>query len=598
MGFQKRRWLVTLLLGGGIVFWLTQSGDRPMGWQGWIGAAVGLAVALVPALNRRFELGAARLNRWLRKHTVWVALAIGIVYGSYLVLEAHLNHDEMFTRIHDEHSYLIEARLMAEGKLWHSGYPADVAPFFDTFYLFVHPVYASMYFPGTALLETPCIWLHWPYWAMPAFCGAASAALFFLICMDIFGGLMALSGTLLLVTRPYVRLLSLMLLSEMPEMVAILAMFAAWLRWRRGREIRWAVATAAAAGWAGITRPLDALCFALPVAIAMIWEILACPSPGQSGRAALGRTAAFCLMALSPFAVLQIVQNVGITGKWDEFPEARYHLLNFSVPAMGFGPYDVSRLPQGISAAKQKFAFLQLDLYLHRTFAHELAAWYSTRFIELRFVTLPAAVLTVLIPIALARWRDVRRLVFAAGLVLFAVGYFITVYQLNFYMIPATPAVVVLVLAGWEGLQWAWPRQRRVIAPVVALTLIGMSAWQLPEINSSVRPVLPSGEQLKQIAADCQALPAGSVVLFPFDEEKISLNSYPVFNEDVAWPDDAPIVRATDLGAEQNWKLFDYYAHIQPGRRFYRYDGGGEDAAQRLKFLGTARELAAQHDRT
>jgi hypothetical protein len=311
--------------------------------------------------------------------------------------------------------------------------------------------------------------------------------------------------------------------------------------------------------------------------------------------ARLLKTIAISLLCLLPFAAVQIIQNIGITGKWSQFPEEYYHLKNFTVPAVGFGPYDLTRLPQGISAAKQKFAFLQLDLYQHRTLREELMNWYSTRFIELRFVTLPSAMLVILFPLALAAMTDLRRKVLMAGLLLFLIGYFICVYHLTFYMVPATPAVICIVLMGWESLERAWPRQRSRIRPIMALTLAGMALWQFPELNRSARSVLPSGEQLKQISEDCSALPAPSVVLFPFDEDKIPLNSWPVFNDDVAWPDDARVIRANDLGPAEKGKLYDYYAQTQPGRQFYLYDRSGDNDPRPLKFLGTAQELAAKN---
>ena len=55
---------------------------------------------------------------------------------------------EMFLRIHDEHSYKIQAEMLARGRLWSAAYPPDISPFFDTFHFIVDRVYASIYFPG------------------------------------------------------------------------------------------------------------------------------------------------------------------------------------------------------------------------------------------------------------------------------------------------------------------------------------------------------------------------------------------------------------------------------------------------------------------
>ena len=47
----------------------------------------------------------------------------------------------------------------------------------------------------------------------------------------------------------------------------------------------------------------------------------------------------------------------------------------------------------------------------------------------------------------------------------------------------------------------------------------------------------------------------------------------PVYNLTTPWPDDSPIIRAHDLG-DRNIEIFNYYAKLQPDRRFYLYDRG------------------------
>ncbi len=61
------------------------------------------------------------------------------------------------------------------------------------------------------------------------------------------------------------------------------------------------------------------------------------------------------------------------------------------------------------------------------------------------------------------------------------------------------------------------------------------------------------------------------------------------YNLDVAWPDDAPVVKALDLGP-RNVELARHYADRQPDRAFFRYDFADDS----LTPLGTAEELAAR----
>ena len=66
----------------------------------------------------------------------------------------------------------------------------------------------------------------------------------------------------------------------------------------------------------------------------------------------------------------------------------------------------------------------------------------------------------------------------------------------------------------------------------------------------------------------------------------------PVYNTDVAWSDDAPIIRARDLDG-RNEPLYRYYAAEQPDRVVYLYDRAKESAGQDpLQRLGTVQELS------
>jgi hypothetical protein len=78
-----------------------------------------------------------------------------------------------------------------------------------------------------------------------------------------------------------------------------------------------------------------------------------------------------------------------------------------------------------------------------------------------------------------------------------------------------------------------------------------------------------------------------AIVLFHYDSPG-NFHDEPVYNIDVAWPDDAPIIRAQDLGPARNQELFAYYAQRQPARTVYRFDR----ATGKLFLLGNVVELA------
>jgi hypothetical protein len=85
-----------------------------------------------------------------------------------------------------------------------------------------------------------------------------------------------------------------------------------------------------------------------------------------------------------------------------------------------------------------------------------------------------------------------------------------------------------------------------------------------------------------------------AVVLFRFDVENGNPHIEPVYNADVAWPDDAPVIRAHDLGPARNRELFEYYARRQPQRAIYLFDLSSATIQEPPVYLGTAAELASR----
>jgi hypothetical protein len=148
-------------------------------------------------------------------------------------------------------------------------------------------------------------------------------------------------------------------------------------------------------------------------------------------------------------------------------------------------------------------------------------------------------------------------------------------------------------LLGADVLRRAWPRGG-VLAAFLPLATIGLAMLAFPEINgrqtesSSNFPLM----EINYLAIPKEA-ERPAIVLFRYDTGKgyRQYDQEPVYNWDAAWPDDAPIIRAHDLGDAENARLFSYYATSQPERRVYRFDRG----TMSLNFLGRVTELAAAH---
>jgi hypothetical protein len=119
----------------------------------------------------------------------------------------------------------------------------------------------------------------------------------------------------------------------------------------------------------------------------------------------------------------------------------------------------------------------------------------------------------------------------------------------------------------------------------LAAVLLALRA--LPEVDRNVSDArFRAGDVMYAAGPMRAAVRPPAVVLFQY-APGCDAHDEPVYNTDVLWPDDAPIVRAHDLGP-RNRELFDYFAARQPDRNVYRYDR----FTGRLTLLGTAGELA------
>jgi hypothetical protein len=220
MELRQRPIPVIIALFCGLVIWATTLGRSQGGNYRIAMIAAAGAIALSRPLNQRIESITARWNLWLARRRNFAALLTGLAVCLYLSLQAFILRGNLFFRIHDEHCYIIQARMLAQGKLWMSAFPSDISPFFDNFQLIVDRVYASIFFPGTALLVLPAIWLNLPYWVIFIPAASVVCAIFFLIIQDIFGGVRGLLAVAMLLSCYYFRALVFMLMPEIPLLLS------------------------------------------------------------------------------------------------------------------------------------------------------------------------------------------------------------------------------------------------------------------------------------------------------------------------------------------------------------------------------------------
>lgn len=287
----------------------------------WALLALGcLAAATVAARFLRFDTG--RMERWLESGLapvvagILTGLVVLLVWGSLRGLPV----------IHDEASYLFQARLFAEGR-WSAPSP-PLPSFFEQYHMLVVPRYLSKYDPGHALLLAPGVLVGLPG-LMPVLLSAIAGGLVFTLARRLSGpwvglltwGFWVTAGANLRHRPTY--------LSEVTTSALLLAAWYALLRWRESRATGWLVAVSLCLSWGAITRPMTMLAAGIPIAAVVLRDII-------RGR----RVKPLATALVAGLAVLAILPlwNLETMGDWRRSPRSHYtdQYLPFDLP--GFGP--------------------------------------------------------------------------------------------------------------------------------------------------------------------------------------------------------------------------------------------------------------------
>src|SRR5439155_4223022 len=107
----------------------------------------------------------------------WTAVCVAVVAIVYMFATAKYQDRDLIPKFHDEHMHLVQARMLAHGKLWTQSHP--MADFFESFHIMVKPVYASIYFPGTAIVYLPWAWFNLPFWVLPLIVAGAACGMMY-----------------------------------------------------------------------------------------------------------------------------------------------------------------------------------------------------------------------------------------------------------------------------------------------------------------------------------------------------------------------------------------------------------------------------------
>ena len=569
-----------LLLLFGVELWLTLGA----GWYGrtWhlIGVVVIVALAAVPPVGRSISRGLDTIRHPSPRARRWIAVAMAAIAIAIFYQTAVLQGRSFLPHVADELSYLVQMRQMAQGRLWREPHP--LGPFFESFYLLNGPKYASMYFPGTALMFLPTVPLGLKTWVLPLLASGAVVGLVYRVVAEVVDSVAGLLSGLGMVSLLLFRWLSLRVLSTVPALLLGFALVWAWLHWRRTKGAGWAAAMGALAGWLAITRPLDAVCFALPVAVMVALDLRG------AGRRRWAATIACGVLAACPLLAMQAVANKGITGEWFTTPYRVYHDRDVPGSAFGFRAFDAGARPQSILPQKHKYFddFLRPSIERHRP-GLLWQDWTKSRLPLIVSYAVPHRLLLALVPVGLLGLAKPRRWVVFGVLPLFVVLISYFAIFISTYSMIVAPAVVFVIALVPDVLGNSF--KSRAIPTAAVAVIAFLELVSLPWFDKlQIAELISDSPEIETLERKLSQLPAPAVVLFKYSPDRIDYE--PVYKATVAWPDDAAVIRAHDLG-ERNPQIFAYYAARDGRRAFYRVDEGKPEADP--EYLGTAAELAA-----
>lgn len=227
--------------------------------------------------------------------------------------------------IHDEIAYVLQARLMALGRL--AGQAPPLPEFFEQFQVLVAPVLVPKYPPGEGLLLLPGVALGLPG-LVPVLLSGLSAALVYALARRFADGATAALTVVLWSASEFVLRFSPSYLSQ--PSTAALWLLGWWLldRWRRDRRAAPLAALAFVAALGVIVRPLTMIAFLLPVGVVVLRDL----ARARAWRQLLPAVAA----AAVPLALL-LAHDQAATGSPFRMPYGVYTRTYIPFDRYGFG---------------------------------------------------------------------------------------------------------------------------------------------------------------------------------------------------------------------------------------------------------------------
>jgi hypothetical protein len=453
---------------------------------------------------------------------------------------------------HDCESNLLQARLIAEGRLSRPG--LEHPDFFRTIHVLVTPIYCSKYPPGYPALMAAGLLVGCVEWIPPILVGAAIAASW-LFGRRILGPWLGLLGALALATCPLVMDLGMIQMSNTLCFLLGVLILGLWASRGRDPDVprsrRGLLIGLLLAGML-VTRSLDAVALGLVLAVAHL-------SIHGLRRAASWRWVAMMCLGGLPGAVGLLAYHHATTGDWLHSPymmyERQQNYLGQFLHEKVRPPPNLESLPVNVRKVAEEF---NLPAQRAHTVRHLPVA------VGVRFAWLSRDLCPALLLLPLAVLPAAFRCRASGPMLGICVGYF-AVYLLHAFNQPRflAPVLVGLVWAMLAGLAGVRPRRTASLLQVLFLLMLATSAFAAIH-----RQATSTFDVLTRRFHDLLAtLPSGPKLIFVRYAPDHSYHREFVYNQPDL--DRAEHVFAHDLGEQRNPELIAAY---RDRRAVFLYD--------------------------
>jgi Dolichyl-phosphate-mannose-protein mannosyltransferase len=447
--------------------------------------------------------------------------------------------------IHDEFSYVLQARIFAGGH-WTAAVP-PIPEFFEQPHVLVVPAVASKYPPGHALLLALGAVVGAP-WLLVLIVNAIIGGLVYALGRRIANPWVGAGAWLLWLSSPFTLRFGPSYYSEVTTAALWLAAWWALLAWRASGRRQWLLALAAAIGWGAITRPLTMLAFALPVGVIVLRDVV---------RRRAWRDLAFATSIGVVILAMLPLWSAYTTGDWRLSPTTLYRrdYLPFDKPG-----FDVDRTPPARALPPVVAALYRDHIYLHerhpvadvpRAFAERIAAVAKETWGGPWVWIAPFALLGVLAMNGALTFGLVTSLVLFVAYLPYAHW-----SQWTLYYLEIEPVLCGIAALGiWRAARWLSPFFARARGAAVRLPALGAALVCLLFLVAAATTALAARRTHVSMAqfdesfrATLSTLPTARSIVFVHYEPRMLQHVSVVTNE----PDleAAPVWIVHDRGAE------------------------------------------------